>query len=93
MSDDPQFFSNEILCRGIAGQTTSQMLLRFRADVLELKPRVVHILAGTNDIAGNTGPTTLQRVQDNIQTMVELAQAHNIQVILGSILPAIDLFK
>ena len=61
--------------RGISGQTTPQMLLRFRQDVIDLKPKVVLILAGTNDIAGNTGPMTLEQIRDNIQSMVELAQA------------------
>lgn len=87
-TDDPQLFAGDILCRGIAGQTTSQMLLRFRADVLNLQPRAVHILAGTNDIAGNTGPTTFARIQDNFKQMVELAQSHGIQVLIGSLLPA-----
>jgi acyl-CoA thioesterase I len=87
-TDDPNFFSVDNVCRGISGQTTSQMLLRFRADVLNLRPRVVHILAGTNDIAGNTGATTPERIQGNIKSMVELARAHHIKVMLGSLLPA-----
>lgn len=76
--------------RGISGQTTPQMLVRFRPDVLALRPRVVVILAGTNDIAGNTGPATLEMIADNITSMTELAQAHGIRVVLGSVLPAYD---
>jgi acyl-CoA thioesterase I len=85
---DPTFFSGDILDRGISGQTTDQMLGRFRSDVLELKPQVVQILAGTNDIAGNTGPTSLRRIENNIESMVELAKAHHILVVLGSVPPA-----
>lgn len=87
-ADDAFFTRNEFINRGIGGQTTSQMLLRFRADVIALQPRVVHILAGTNDIAGNTGPTTLRAIQENIESMVELALANNIAVIIGTVLPA-----
>lgn len=76
--------------RGIKGQTTPQMLVRFRADVIALQPKVVVILGGTNDIAGNTGPTTLDAIEDNIMSMVDLAKANGIQVVLASILPAID---
>ena len=85
---DPELFRNDRLDRGISGQTTGQMLLRFRADVLDLHPSVVHILAGTNDIAGNTGATSLAIIQGNIASMAELAHAHGVQVILASILPA-----
>ena len=74
--------------RGISGQTTPQMLLRFRADVLALRPRVVVILAGTNDLAGNTGPATPEMVEDNIASMAELAKAHQLRVVLGAVLPA-----
>jgi lysophospholipase L1-like esterase len=74
--------------RGISGQTTPQMLVRFRQDVIALKPRVVVILAGTNDIAGNTGPATLEMIQDNLSSMTELAQANGIRVVLASVLPA-----
>lgn len=74
--------------RGISGQTTPQMLVRFRQDVVHLKPRVVVILGGTNDIAGNTGPSTLEMVQDNIASMTEIAQANGIRVVLASVLPA-----
>ena len=85
---DPGFFSNDTLDRGISGQTSAQMLVRFRADVLDLHPALVHIMAGTNDVAGNTGPTSLAIVQGNIATMVELARAHGIGVVLASIPPA-----
>jgi lysophospholipase L1-like esterase len=76
--------------RGISGQTTPQMLLRFRQDVIALKPAVVVILAGTNDIAGNTGPSTLEMIEDNIASMSELAQANGIRVVLCSVLPVFD---
>ncbi len=76
--------------RGISGQTTPQMLVRFRQDVIALRPRVVVILAGTNDIAGNTGPSTLEMIQDNIASMAELAAANGIQVVLCSVLPVFD---
>lgn len=76
--------------RGISGQTTPQMLIRFRRDVIELKPKVVVILAGTNDIAGNTGPTTLEAIEDNLTTMAELATAHGIRVVFASLLPVSD---
>lgn len=84
---DPEFFSGDVVDRGISGQTSPQMLLRFRADVIALHPQVVHILAGTNDIAGNTGPTTEQDFEDSIESMVELAKAHGVRVVLGSIPP------
>jgi lysophospholipase L1-like esterase len=73
--------------RGISAQTTPQMLIRFRPDVIALKPRVVVILAGTNDIAGNTGPMTNEDIQNNLASMAELAQANNIRVVLASITP------
>jgi lysophospholipase L1-like esterase len=73
--------------RGISGQTTSQMLVRFRADVIALAPRAVVILAGTNDIAGNTGPISLEDIEANFVSMVELARAHGIRVVLASVLP------
>jgi lysophospholipase L1-like esterase len=85
---DKELFSNGVVDRGISGQTTPQMLVRFRADVIALKPRAVHIMAGTNDIAGNTGAATLETVEGNIQTMAELARAHGIKVILASVPPA-----
>ena len=76
--------------RGISGQTTPQMLVRFRQDVIALKPAVVVILAGTNDIAGNTGPSTLEMIEDNLASMTELAQANRIKVVLASVLPVFD---
>jgi lysophospholipase L1-like esterase len=87
----PGFFSGRpYINRGISGQTTPQMLLRFRADVISMQPAVVVILAGTNDIAGNTGPSTLEMIQNNLISMAELARANNIKVILCSVLPAFD---
>ena len=87
----PDFFlKNNYINRGIGGQTTPQMLIRFRNDVIKLNPSVVHILAGTNDIAGNTGPTTLGMILDNIISMVELAKVNNIKVLLSSVLPVYD---
>ncbi len=84
----PEFFKGDRVDRGISGQTTSQMLGRFYADVIALRPAVVHILAGTNDIAGNGGPTSLEAIENNIRSMVELAQAHGLKVVLGTVLPA-----
>ena len=85
----PEFFANtSYINRGISGQTTPQMLIRFRPDVLDLHPDVVVILAGVNDIAGNTGPTTNDAIFGNIISMVELAKANAIKVILCSVLPA-----
>lgn len=86
---NPQFFTdNNFVGRGIGGQTTPQMLIRFTPDVVDLKPEAVVILAGTNDIAGNTGASTVKMIQDNIKAMAILASANNIEVILASILPA-----
>ena len=76
--------------RGISGQTTPQMLVRFRQDVIALTPRVVVILAGTNDIAGNTGPSTIEMIEDNLASMAELATANGIRVVLCSVLPVFD---
>jgi lysophospholipase L1-like esterase len=76
--------------RGIGGQTTSQMLVRFRADVLSVKASVVVILAGTNDVAGNAGPVALEDVKANLSTMAELARAHGLRVVLASLLPVSD---
>jgi len=88
---DPGFFTkNNFVGRGISGQVTSQMLLRFREDVIKLKPKRVIILAGTNDIAENQGPISLDKVFGNIVSMAELAKANNIKVILCSVLPAYD---
>lgn len=88
---DPEFFTkNNFVGRGIGGQVTSQMLLRFREDVIKLKPERVIILAGTNDIAENQGPISLDKVFGNIVSMAELAKANNIKVVLCSVLPAYD---
>ena len=76
--------------RGISGQTTPQMLIRFRPDVIALHPKVVVILAGTNDLAGNTGPMTLETIQANLISMAELARANSIKVVFASILPVSD---
>ncbi|MFV0392121.1 MAG: SGNH/GDSL hydrolase family protein [Paludibacteraceae bacterium] len=90
-STHPDFFAeNPYICRGISGQTTPQMLIRFRQDVIDLSPKVVVILAGTNDIAQNTGPSTLEMIIDNISSMAELALANGIHPILCSLLPAYD---
>ncbi|MFS4455561.1 SGNH/GDSL hydrolase family protein [Maribacter sp. 2304DJ31-5] len=87
----PVFFKGKpYINRGISGQTTPQMLLRFRQDVINLNPKVVVILAGTNDIAGNTGPSTLEMIADNIKNMAELAHSNDIKVVLSSILPVFD---
>ena len=84
----PEFFSgNYYINRGIGGQTTPQMLIRFKPDAIDLKPDAIVILAGTNDIAGNTGPSTVRMITDNIFSMAELAKAHEIKVVLASILP------
>jgi lysophospholipase L1-like esterase len=87
----PEFFEGKPwVNRGISGQTTPQMLIRFRQDVIDLKPKVVVILAGTNDIAGNTGPSTIPMIIDNIKGMAEMAHANNIKVVLSTTLPAFD---
>ena len=84
------FIENPFINRGISGQTTPQMLIRFRADVVNLKPKIVVILAGINDIAGNTGPITIENTAENIISMTEIAKANNISVIICSTIPAID---
>lgn len=87
----PDYFAGKpYVNRGISGQTTPQMLVRFRPDVINLKPALVVILAGTNDIAGNTGPSTLEMILNNLISMAELAKANNIKVVLSSVLPAFD---
>jgi lysophospholipase L1-like esterase len=95
--DDPKyggFFPGKpYVDRGISGQTTPQMLVRFRADVIALHPEVVVILAGTNDLAGNTGPMTLNAIEDNLISMSDLARANRIAVVLASILPVSDYEK
>ncbi|MEG3178449.1 SGNH/GDSL hydrolase family protein [Sphingomonas sp. RB3P16] len=85
---DAALFTGGLVDRGISAQTTPQMLVRFRADVIALEPRAVHIMAGTNDIAGNTGAATIETVEGNIQSMAELARTNGIRVILASIPPA-----
>lgn len=76
--------------RGIGGQTTSQMLVRFRQDVIDLQPAVVVILAGTNDIAGNTGPIAISEIEANYATLAEMARAHHIRVVFSSVMPVHD---
>ncbi|MGA8599231.1 MAG: SGNH/GDSL hydrolase family protein [Bryobacteraceae bacterium] len=89
-----QFFPGKpYINRGISGQTTPQMLVRFRPDVINLKPKVVVILAGTNDIAGNTGPETLADIENNLTSMAELAHASGIKVVLASLTPVCDYIK
>ncbi|HET7188876.1 MAG TPA: SGNH/GDSL hydrolase family protein [Gemmatimonadaceae bacterium] len=85
-----QFPGKPYIGRGISGQTTPQMLVRFRQDVVALKPKVVVILAGTNDIAGNTGPSTIEMIEDNLASMTEIARANGIRVVLSSVLPVYD---
>jgi lysophospholipase L1-like esterase len=87
---DESFPGKPYVNRGISGQTSPQMVLRFRQDVIDLKPKAVVILAGTNDIAGNTGPMTLEESEGNVKTMAELATANHIRVVLCSVLPAFD---
>jgi lysophospholipase L1-like esterase len=85
--DSAYFEERPIVNRGIGGQTSPQMLVRFRADVIDLKPYAVFIMAGTNDIAENTGPTTVKMILDNIFSMVQLARSNDIKVVLCSVLP------
>lgn len=85
---DPDLFAQGFANRGISGQTSSQMLVRFYQDVVALRPQVVHIMAGTNDIAGNGGPTSAEEYRNTIRAMVDIARANHIQVVLGSIPPA-----
>ena len=87
----PEFFEGKpYINRGISGQTTPQMLIRFRQDVIDLQPKLVLILAGINDIAGNTGPSNVTMITNNIMSMAELSKSNNIKVIISSILPAKD---
>ena len=89
-----QFFPGKpYVNRGISGQTTPQMLIRFRPDVIALKPKAVVILAGTNDIAGNTGPETLEDIEGNLASMAQLAQANGIKVIVASVMPVCDYIR
>lgn len=90
---DLEFPGAPYVNRGISGQTTSQMLIRFRPDVIDLKPKVVVILAGTNDISGNTGPITLDSIEDNYASMVDLAHANGINVVFASVMPISDYNK
>jgi lysophospholipase L1-like esterase len=85
---DPELFSKGVLGRGISGQTSPQTLIRFYPDVVALRPAVVHILCGSNDVAGNTGPTTPQDFKNNIVAMLDIAECNGIKVVLGSITPA-----
>jgi lysophospholipase L1-like esterase len=85
-----EFPGKPYINRGISGQTTPQMLVRFRQDVVALRPKAVVILAGTNDIAGNTGPSTLEMIEDNLADMSEIANANGIRVVLCSVLPVYD---
>jgi acyl-CoA thioesterase I len=87
---DQSFPGKHYINRGISGQTTPQMLVRFRQDVIALQSKAVVIFAGTNDIAGNTGPETLEQIEGNLASMAELAQANGIKVILCSITPVFD---
>ena len=87
---DGSFAGKPYINRGISGQTSPQMLVRFRQDVIELQPKVVVILAGTNDLAGNTGPMTLEQTEDNLASMADMATANHIRVVLCSVLPAYD---
>jgi lysophospholipase L1-like esterase len=88
MDKRPAFFKSGRIDRGIGGQTSSQMVLRMMSDVVALGPKAVHIMAGTNDIAGNTGPMTAEMTQENIRAMVDIARSHSIRVLLASIPPA-----
>jgi len=92
VTDNSFFQENNLIDRGISGQTTSQMLLRFRQDVVNLKPKTVVILAGINDIAENTGPISIEAIFGNIKSMIELAQANKIKVVLCSVLPAASFY-
>jgi len=87
---DPEFFTTSsihILNRGITGQTSPQMLLRFMADVVALRPRAVHLLAGTNDVAGNTGPISFEAFRNNVSAMIAIGRAHGLRIVLATPLP------
>ena len=87
----PEYFTEKgYINRGIGGQTTPQMLIRFKPDVVDLKPEIVVILAGTNDIAGNTGPSNAKMITDNIFSMAEIAKAYQMEVVLSSVLPVYE---
>ncbi|MCC6926129.1 GDSL-type esterase/lipase family protein [Novosphingobium sp.] len=87
LAADPDMFAHGFLDRGLSGQTSPQLLVRFWQDVVALRPKVVHIMVGTNDVAGNTGPTTPEAYRNAIRAMVALARANGIEVVIGSILP------
>jgi lysophospholipase L1-like esterase len=89
---DPDLFAGGNVGRGIGGQTSPQMLVRFRQDVVALEPRVVHLMAGTNDIAGNTGPMTVESYRHNIAAMIDLARANGIAVVLAAVPPSRRLY-
>ena len=89
---NPELFGKGVVNRGIAGQTSAQILIRFQQDAVALNPRVVHIMAGLNDIAGNTGRISPQDYKNNITAMIDIAKANGIAVVLGSITPARDFF-
>jgi len=84
------FSANGYVGRGISGQVTGQNLLRFQQDVINLHPKVVHIMIGTNDVAGNAGPTTYENIQNNLMAMVQMARANKIAVVLATIPPSTD---
>ena len=86
----PFFPGKPYVNRGISGQTTAQMLLRFYPDVIALKPKLVVFLAGTNDIAGNLGPVTMESIENNLAAMADIARANGIKVVLGSVMPVCD---
>src|SRR5215469_4874669 len=90
---DGSFAGKPFINRGISGQTSPQMLIRFRPDVIGLQPKVVVILAGTNDIAGNTGPMTLEAIEGNLASMAELAKANGIRVVMASVMPVCDYIR
>jgi lysophospholipase L1-like esterase len=93
MTASPDFFAtNGYTDRGISGQTSPQMVLRFRQDVIDLKPKVVVLLCGINDLAGNTGPSSVEMIEDNIKTMAELAKINDIKMVLCSVLPSRSVF-
>ncbi len=87
----PNLFNDGVVNRGVSGQTSPQILLRFMADVVALRPRVVHLMCGVNDVAGNTGPTTVEDYQNNMRAMLDLARVHGVTVILGGLTPVGDM--
>lgn len=92
VANAPGLFTQGTVGRGISGQTSPQLLLRLYSDVVALHPRVMHLMVGTNDIAGNTGPATLQDVKNNLLAMLDLAAAHRITVVLAAIPPSKNLY-